>query len=207
RSSRLLISAPKPMPERPTRVSMILSSPTKAPPQTKSTLEVSTWMNSWCGCLRPPWGGTLATVPSRILSSACCTPSPETSRVVDGDGEDLLGPLLPDHVLIEHGLDLGRLGEAPDLSALLLLPLLGDDVVAELDALVADVHGGPGDELAHIVLALAAERALQRAVAFARSTRHRCLPYFWTCAASACASLIARVVGLDEMASSTILFS
>src|SRR5262245_61460904 len=83
-SSRLLISAPKPMPERPTRLSMILSRPTKAPPHRKSTLEVSTWMNSWCGCLRPPWGGTLATVPSRIFKSACCTPSPETSRVIDG---------------------------------------------------------------------------------------------------------------------------
>ena len=29
---------------------------------------VSTAVNSWCGCLRPPCGGTLATVPSRILS-------------------------------------------------------------------------------------------------------------------------------------------
>ena len=217
RSSRLLISAPKPMPVLPTRLSMILSSPTKAPPQMNRMLVVSTWMNSCCGCLRPPWGGTLATVPSRIFSSACCTPSPETSRVmdgfsrlardlvdlvdvddaalgpldvvvgglqqaqddvlhvladvaglgqrggvgdgeghvehlgeglgeqrlagaggadqqdvgllqldvaglgagldalvvvVDGDGEDLLGPLLADHVLVEHVLDLGGLGEA-----------------------------------------------------------------------------------------------
>ena len=32
------------------------------------------------GCLRPPLGGTLLTVPSRIFSSACCTPSPPTSR-------------------------------------------------------------------------------------------------------------------------------
>ena len=47
-------------------------------------LVVSTWKNSWCGCLRPPWGGTLATVPSRIFSSACCTPSPDTSRVIEG---------------------------------------------------------------------------------------------------------------------------
>src|SRR5918996_2977233 len=84
RSSRLLISAPKPMPERPTRDSMILSSPTNAPPQMNSTLEVSTWMNSWWGCLRPPCGGTLAMVPSRIFKSACWTPSPETSRVIDG---------------------------------------------------------------------------------------------------------------------------
>ena len=42
------------------------------------------WMYSCCGCLRPPCGGTLATVPSRIFSSACCTPSPDTSRVIDG---------------------------------------------------------------------------------------------------------------------------
>ena len=36
--------------------------------------------------MRPPWGGTLATHPSMILSRACCTPSPDTSRVMDGLG-------------------------------------------------------------------------------------------------------------------------
>src|SRR5260364_442110 len=36
------------------------------------------------GCLRPPWGGTDAIVPSISFSSACCTPSPETSRVIEG---------------------------------------------------------------------------------------------------------------------------
>jgi len=34
--------------------------------------------------LPPALGGTLATVPSRIFSSACWTPSPDTSRVIDG---------------------------------------------------------------------------------------------------------------------------
>src|SRR4029078_6837079 len=34
------------------------------------------------GCFRPPCGGTLATVPSSIFRRACCTPSPETSRVI-----------------------------------------------------------------------------------------------------------------------------
>ena len=63
---------------------MILSRPSKAPPQMKRMFAVLIWMKSWCGCLRPPCGGTLATVPSMILSSACCTPSPETSRVIDG---------------------------------------------------------------------------------------------------------------------------
>src|SRR6267154_1904432 len=45
----------------PTRRSICLSRPTKAPPQIKRILLVSTWKNSWCGCLRPPCGGTFAT--------------------------------------------------------------------------------------------------------------------------------------------------
>ena len=69
---------------RPMRFSMILSKPANAPPQTNRMFVVSIWMNSWWGCLRPPWGGTEAVVPSRILSSACWTPSPETSRVIEG---------------------------------------------------------------------------------------------------------------------------
>ena len=68
----------------PMRLSMILSMPANAPPQMNRMLVVSIWMNSWWGCLRPPCGGTEAVVPSRIFSSACCTPSPETSRVIDG---------------------------------------------------------------------------------------------------------------------------
>ena len=63
---------------------MIRSRPEKDPPQMNRTLVVSIWMNSWCGCLRPPWGGTDAVVPSRIFSRACCTPSPETSLVIEG---------------------------------------------------------------------------------------------------------------------------
>lgn len=63
---------------------MIFSRPENAPPTMNSTFVVSIWMNSWWGCLRPPCGGTEAVVPSRIFSRACCTPSPETSRVIDG---------------------------------------------------------------------------------------------------------------------------
>ena len=64
-------SAPKPRAFLPMRCSMIFSSPSKAPPQIKSTFVVSICINSWCGCFLPPCGGTEATVPSRILSSAC----------------------------------------------------------------------------------------------------------------------------------------
>ena len=69
---------------RPVRLPITFSSPSKAPPTMNSTFAVLIWMKSWCGCLRPPCGGTEATVPSMIFSSACCTPSPETSRVIEG---------------------------------------------------------------------------------------------------------------------------
>ncbi len=78
------IVAPKPMPLAPARDSMIFSRPENAPPTMNRTFVVSIWMNSWCGCFRPPCGGTEAVVPSRIFSRACWTPSPETSRVIDG---------------------------------------------------------------------------------------------------------------------------
>ena len=77
-------SAEKPTVFFPMRRSMILSSPANAPPQMNRMFVVSIERNSWCGCLRPPCGGTEATVPSRILRSACWTPSPDTSRVIDG---------------------------------------------------------------------------------------------------------------------------
>src|SRR5262245_21351763 len=83
-SSTRRTSAPNPIPREPIRLSTIFSRPANAPPQMNSTLVVSIWMNSWCGCLRPPCGGTDAVVPSRILRSACWTPSPETSRVIEG---------------------------------------------------------------------------------------------------------------------------
>src|SRR5262249_22343236 len=82
--------------------------------------------------------------------------------IVDRDGQDLLRAILADHVLVEDVLDLGGLGKAPELTALLLFPLLRDDVVAEVDALLTDVDGGTGDQLAGIVLAFPPELALQR---------------------------------------------
>ncbi len=82
--SALCSGDPNPIPRRPARPAMISSSPANAPATMNSTFVVSIVRKSWCGCLRPPCGGTEACVPSRILSSACCTPSPDTSRVIDG---------------------------------------------------------------------------------------------------------------------------
>ncbi len=55
----------------------------KRHPTIKRIFCVFTLMYSWFGCFRPPLGGTLATVPSTIFKRACCTPSPDTSRVIE----------------------------------------------------------------------------------------------------------------------------
>src|SRR6185369_9593617 len=82
--------------------------------------------------------------------------------VVDRDREDLLRALLPDHVLIEHLLDLGGLRHRRGgRERLLLIALLRNDVVAEVDALVADIDRRPRDQLPNLVLALSAERTDQ----------------------------------------------
>ncbi len=81
---RLRTSAPKPIPLFSERLRMIFSRPSNAPPHTNRILVVSTCTKSWLGCLRPPWGGTEAIVPSMSFRSACCTPSPETSLVIEG---------------------------------------------------------------------------------------------------------------------------
>src|SRR5207249_8793601 len=81
--------------------------------------------------------------------------------VVDRHGEGLLGLLLPDHVLVQHLLDLGRDRDLSDRLGDLPLLVFRQDLVAERDALVADVDRRPGDELPDRVLRLAAERAAE----------------------------------------------
>ncbi len=80
--------------------------------------------------------------------------------VVHRDREHLLGAFLANHVLVENRFDLARPRNA-QLGVLLLFAvnLFGDDVVAQPDALVADVDGGPGDELLHFFLRFSAERS------------------------------------------------
>ena len=82
--------------------------------------------------------------------------------VVHGDRQHLLRTLLPDHVLVEHLLDLVRPRQLVAGALGALFELFTNDVVAELYTLVADEHGRTGDELAYFVLALATERAVQK---------------------------------------------
>src|SRR5690606_14771799 len=89
--------------------------------------------------------------------------------VVHGHGERLLRALLADHVLVEDLEDLARLGQAAAGRLRLLLEFLADDVVAQLDAFIADEHARARDQLADLVLALPAERAVEDLAAVAGS--------------------------------------
>src|SRR5712671_4118287 len=255
RSSGPRTSAPKPIDVPWRRIEMILSRPEKAPPQMNRMLVVSTCRNSCCGCLRPPCGGTDATVPSMIFKSACCTRSPDivvgrlqqlqddvldvlanvagfgqrrrvrhgeghvedprqrlgqqrlarTGRtdqqdvrlrkldvvvlglvieplvvIVNGNREHFLGVALADHVVVEHLADFLRRRDAVARLDQRGLVLLADDVHAEFDAFVADENGGSCDQFADFVLALAAERAIQRVLGVARAdlTHSRLRPPF-----------------------------
>ena len=93
--------------------------------------------------------------------------------VVDGDRERALRVLLADHVLVEDVVDLPRLRQVRDVEARRGDELLVDDLVAEIDALVADVDARPGDQLLDLPLRLAAEAAQQLLVGFGRAGHQR----------------------------------
>src|SRR5439155_7981119 len=86
-----------------------------------------------------------------------------------------LGLVLADDVLVEDVVDLARLGEVLDVERRRSGELLVDDLVAEVDALVADVDAGARDELLDLALALAAEAAEELFVRVGRP-RHGLLP-------------------------------
>src|SRR6478609_3984929 len=95
--------------------------------------------------------------------------------VVDGDGEGLLRDVLPDDVVLEEVEDLARLRQVVEAQLAALGELFLDDLVAQVDALVADVDTGTGDELLDLLLALSAERALEEVSAFSDAC-HRFAP-------------------------------
>jgi len=70
----------KPIWRRPVRDSNDLLRPSNAPPQMNRCPCVDLDY-SCCGCLRPPWGGTLATV-LEDLEQRLLHASPDTSRVM-----------------------------------------------------------------------------------------------------------------------------
>src|SRR5262249_23495805 len=94
--------------------------------------------------------------------------------IVDSNREDLLGVVLADDIVVENLADLVR-GRHTILGLHQRgLVLLADDVHAQLNALIANEYGRPGNELAHLMLALAAEGAIESVLAVAAAGfRHR----------------------------------
>jgi hypothetical protein len=88
--------------------------------------------------------------------------------VVYGDGELLLGGVLPDHVLIEELLDLKRFGDLVGRPGRRLDLVVFQNGIADGNALIANIRprviAGRGDELANYVLALMAKRTAQSIV-------------------------------------------
>src|SRR6267142_1576699 len=87
--------------------------------------------------------------------------------IVNGDREHLLGLILTYDIVVKNfAYLLGRRDAVARLHQRGFV-LLADDVHAQLDAFVADKYSRAGDELAHLVLALAAERAVERILGIA----------------------------------------
>jgi hypothetical protein len=96
--------------------------------------------------------------------------------VVDGHRERALGGLLADHVLLEDRVDLLRLRQVLEVEGGGAGELLVDDLVAEIDALVADVDAGAGDQLLDLALRLPAEAAKELFVGVGRTSHVEPLP-------------------------------
>ncbi len=81
--------------------------------------------------------------------------------IVDRDRQGSLGPLLPDHVLVQDRLDLIGGGDLGDGIRDVPLLVLRQDLVAQRNAFVADVDRRAGNELPDRILRLSAERAAE----------------------------------------------
>src|SRR5262249_13864749 len=87
--------------------------------------------------------------------------------IVDSDREHLLGMILAYHIVVKNFAYFLRGGNPVARLHQRGLVLLADDVHAQFDAFIADEHGRTGNELANLVLALAAERAVERVLGIA----------------------------------------
>src|SRR4029077_14643299 len=84
-----------------------------------------------------------------------------------GNREYLFGVILADYVVVENLANFARGRNAIARLHQRGFILLANDIHAKFNAFVADEDRGAGDKLAHLVLAFAAERAVQRVLRIA----------------------------------------
>ena len=94
--------------------------------------------------------------------------------VVDRDRERALRLLLRDDVVVQDGVDVERLREIVEVELRRSGELLVDDLVAEIDALVADVDAGTSDQLLDLPLS-SSRRSCRAAARCPRSPEPSCL--------------------------------
>ena len=82
--------------------------------------------------------------------------------IVYGNGQSLFSFVLTDDVFIQNSLDvfwLGQIRSCRHAFSQRFLVVLVQHLLAELDALVADIDAATGNQPAHLAFTLAAERA------------------------------------------------
>ena len=77
--------------------------------------------------------------------------------LIDGDCQSLFGFVLSDHVLIKKVFDLTGLGKRWACCYRFRLLIVSDDLVADINTLVADVDSGTCNEFLHFILRLTTE--------------------------------------------------
>ena len=83
--------------------------------------------------------------------------------VIDSDREDSFGLLLTDYVLVENLVDFRGNGQFGVLTLRTrFLNFFPDDVIAQVDAFVANEDRRTSDKLTDFVLAFTAKRAIQQ---------------------------------------------
>src|SRR6185436_2145722 len=89
--------------------------------------------------------------------------------LIDRDGQTLLRFVLANDVLFEESFDLAGLGQRWPRSYRLSLLFIADNLITDVDALVADIDGGTCNEFLNFVLRFPAKRTTQR---FITSSHH-----------------------------------
>src|SRR5208282_206938 len=94
--------------------------------------------------------------------------------VVNGHREDFFRPLLADYVLVQNILDSSGLGNLRGPCRTFSFVFLGNDVIAELHAFIADINRRTGNQFFDFILTFSAKRTPELATSVVTfSTSHQ----------------------------------
>ena len=82
--------------------------------------------------------------------------------VIDRYGQGAFRVFLANHVFLQEIEDFMRSRQDVQPARGAAVEFFGNNVVAQLDALITDIHAGTGDELTNLTLGLSTERTLQQ---------------------------------------------